>query len=180
MGSIFQKPPNNYQYYVGQSNLVNYRFDTVNQTAPVTNGALHNNLVIPAKTFIQEGQMLTIYLAGNMGAHAGTTVTIIIQLNGVTILTGGYLANAAATEWEIYIRMICTSIANNQVVCFGTTTVGGNQASSSFGTLTIFGTRNFLNPFGNGVNADNTLQVLVTDAGGAEVITQEITHMMIQ
>ena|SRR5215471_15653710 len=183
MGAIFQKPPFNYQYFVGQSNLVNYRFDNTVVTAPITNVQLHTNIVIPNKTFVQDGQILHYYAAGNAGAHAGSTISLLLQLNGTTILNPSIAANATPHNWELYARMQCISFANDQVIVFADFFTGGSQASAIFTAMTTFGTRNFLNPFGGvgfGLKADNVLQMLVTDATGAETITQDTTYVYIQ
>ena len=180
MGSIFQKPPNNYQYYVGQNNLVNYRFDVVNQTAPVTNAILQDNLVIPANTFVQDGQKCIIWMFGNIGAHAGSAVSFTVQNNGITSLfTANSPANASGHGCEILLEITRINGANNQALMFGTLfTNHGIGAVAQ--PLIVAGSRNFLNPFGNGFNADNTLRLLCTDGAGAEVISHEVTYITIQ
>lgn len=179
MGSIFQKPPNNYQYYVGQSNLVNYRFDSITQTAPITNQPLHTNIIVPARTIVQNGQRLRLSFLGLLGANGAGTTTFFVQLNAVALFTAVLPLSALTRGWEIYIDIFCqdfvTNLATMWAVLFGNYTTGVTG-----GTPTLISARNQVVGFGNGFNADNTFQVLVTDTTGTEQIIQEISYVEIQ
>lgn len=183
MGSIFQKQPFNYQYYVGQSNLVNERHDQIIATAPVTNANLHNNIVIPAKTIVQDGQILYIYAGGNAGAHAGTALVINCLLNGSIIFSTSTPAIAAGHGWEFWLRFCTTSKANAQSVLFAQFFTNFSQFGAAGATSLVIGTRNFLNPFGGAgqnFDLDNTISFQCTDGAGAETITQDITQVYVQ
>ena len=183
MGAIFQKPPYNYQYYVGVSNLVNYRFDAVQQTAPVTNGALHNNIVIPARTIVQSGQILDVKAFGNMGAHGATSVTVEALLNGSVVFTGTSAANGTPHAWEMWIRFFTLDKAAGQSLMNATYITNIANAVATGVIVSSLGAQNTLNPFGGagfGFDVDNVLSFRTTDAGGAENINQFGTYVSVQ
>jgi hypothetical protein len=105
LSNIFQKPPQNYLYQVGLANLVDYEFTDAIVNFPAANVPMHN-VVIPANTLVQDGQMVYVYSEFLVGAHAVSTVTITARQNTSNFAVLAMAANAAAHAAEMEIRII--------------------------------------------------------------------------
>lgn len=96
MSTIFQKPPQNYQYYVGLGNLVDYDTTVVNRTGPVTNGNLQS-LTIPGNTLVQAGQKVNLSAQGSYNSVTVAAANINVTVNGTQI--GGVNLPVGATTF---------------------------------------------------------------------------------
>jgi hypothetical protein len=167
MSVISQKPPKNYLYQVGLGNLIDFAVVAASQTAPVTNGNLQS-VTVPGQSFFQDGQKVSILALGNSTAHGASSITWNLLLNGVVIFTGTIGANGNTRgfvgRFEFLRRNVTTLLFNGQIEFNMETAV-----SAIVGT--IQGTTRVLT--GLDLTTDSVFQVQVTDAAGAEVITQD-------
>lgn len=101
MSSIIQKPPNNYQYYVGQANLVDFEDTVVQINGPVANGLLQD-LTIPGNTFVYNAQKLSVVGVG-ASALVGSAGDLTVTVNG-TQIGGTNLLISATAGWRYLIE----------------------------------------------------------------------------
>lgn len=170
---IFQKPPFNYQYQVGIANLVDYEFDPISLVAPVTDGLLQN-VVIPGRTFVQNGQRAQVNAYGQATAHGATLINFSVLLNVAVIMTPSTGTNGSPHGWEmqlVFMRLSPTSLLFFGLWDFNHGTGGVCVNLGHQGTFAVL--------TGLNLEADLTIQFRATSAG-TETITQNASWVTIQ
>ena len=175
MSSIFRKPPFNYQAYIGTTNYADVRFDSVTVTAPITGGNLHS-VAIPANSLIQDGQIADVRTFYTVGAHAASSVTYLVLLNGgasiFSPISGTSPVGHGVETWMRFMR-----VSSSQILLFSIHLTAHTQSGITSTTLGVGGARNVLSNFNFAI--DNVLQFQATDTVGTETITQEYTTVVV-
>lgn len=170
MSQIFQKTPPNYTYLVGIANAIDY------EVSPVTvNGVAADtptqDLVIPGRTLVQDGQVLNVYSLLSTTALAGGAPTLL-RLNGTTIFntTPSVAAGSAAFVIETKIvRITSTALNCISIVYAGLFVVTPPGANGVFSGSLIKLT-------GLDLTAQITLAYSSAVPNGGQNITQELCY----
>ena len=90
MSIVYQKPPNNYQNYVGTQNYVDHQTGSISVTGP--NATANFHLLNAPPTLVQDGQSLFFHARGNIIGTAATKNFRIVVPNVSTITIAGFAA----------------------------------------------------------------------------------------
>lgn len=104
MSSIFQKPPNNYQYYVSQPAYVDF---TVTPEAVAGTTLIVGTLNMPGNTFVFDGQRMFVTYRGQVAGVVGTR-TFQVNAPGGNVTLNFNTTEMPAGFWEIrgeYMRV---------------------------------------------------------------------------
>lgn len=115
MSTIVTKAPSNYTYVVGLTNAIDFEVTPVTITGVIGNTLLQD-LVLPSRTFVQDGQIVTVYIVLSTTSLAGGAPTTI-QLNGTNILTTTPSAAAGSLGFIIQIELIRIGSTSLNAVC---------------------------------------------------------------
>lgn len=112
MSQIYQKPPSSYTYLVGLANSIDFEVVPVTLTGVIAD-TLTQDLVIPGRTFAQDGQVVSCYsLLSTTSLNGGAPS--LVKLNGTTIfsITPSVTAGSAAFVIESKIIRISPTALN--------------------------------------------------------------------
>lgn len=177
MSSIFQKPPNNYQYQIGVPNYVDY--NTTPQAVVGAGVQSVGNLVWPANVFVQEGQRLVARWSGTVAGVVNNrsfatridSVTIMSVLFNTTEMPGG--ANAG-----FYYETELTRIGTNLEMITWSSALEDNSIAA--GAATVYKCGRSTIPFSS-INPEvaHLLQIDINPTGAGDTITFRIGHLYI-
>ena len=154
MGTIFQKPPNNYQYLVGIENLVDYQTGSVSVSGPIAPGNLHL-LNAPANVLVQDGQSFKFHCRGSMAGTAGTK-TLSLVVPGVGTVNLAIFAAAEQGSFTSEFRITRGLFEGGETIQLAGVTVLGVNNTANFVRLNRF------NLIGYVVNTAKAFQFTVT------------------
>lgn len=164
MSSIFQKPPQNYLYSVGLSNIVDVRVDGVQVNGPQTAALLHS-LVVPSRTLVQTGQVLK-YSAVGAVLNSNGIASFILNFAGSNIMTAARpIGGGVQVGWRIESEMM--RFTDNSLLCHSFLFRDYEINSLNATTVIVSGVGANLTPVN--FNVENLIELRVTDVAGDAV-----------
>lgn len=177
MSSIFQKPPNNYQYQVSVPNYVDY--NTTPQAVVGAGLQSVGDLVWPANIFVQEGQRLIARWEGTIAGAVGNR-SFSTRVDAVTIMTALYSAaempGGANAGWIYETELV--RIGSNLEMITRSSALEDNSIAA--GAATVYKCGRSTIPFSS-INplTQHLLQLDVNPTGAGDTITFRIGHLVI-
>lgn len=171
MSFIYQKPPNNYVYVVGQANIVDVRDDPVTQSGVVADQPLHT-VTIPGNVFVQS-QKAIVTSVGLLTAPVAL-IQVFARLNGSQIFATNSPINAVQAGFKIDIEIFRQG---NNLLFYCSSQMNILISNSSFTNLAPNLSRQSISSFNflNAITLD--FRINTTNAGAS--LTQEMTWISV-